>query len=224
MPFARHMQNSIRPSQQYFGLGRLGQVLVVAHVVHNQHFTFPFPLVQFPGFLWKERREFEKALAAEIERLRTRLEHLVGLSSASRQSSARHPASINVPCTGSHGSASCHGVGDARRAKTAATTACAPTAQAARANSISAGPRHVSVDASRRRTRASWEFGFMKGILISSVRICAGDFPRSPERSAASRHRVQQRAQASPPRRGVRRSCREPAPFPPSSASMPRTE
>jgi hypothetical protein len=31
----------------------------------------------------------------------------------------------------------------------------APTAQAARANSISAGPRHVSIPASRRRTRAS---------------------------------------------------------------------
>ncbi|HQJ08615.1 MAG TPA: hypothetical protein PLF54_06405, partial [Deltaproteobacteria bacterium] len=74
---------------------------------------------------------------------------------ASRHSRARHPASISVPYTGSHGSASCHGVGDARRAKTAAKTACAPTAKAERANSISAGPRHVSVAASRRPRRAS---------------------------------------------------------------------
>src|SRR5215212_9722124 len=50
----------------------------------------------------------------------------------SRHSSVRHPASINVPYTGSQGSASCHGVGDARRTKTAATMACAPTPNAAR--------------------------------------------------------------------------------------------
>jgi hypothetical protein len=85
----------------------------------------------------------------------------------SRHSNARHPVSINVPYTGSHGSASCHGVGDDRRAKNAATSACAPTARAARANSINAGPRHVSVDASRRRTRASWEFGSIGRMIMS---------------------------------------------------------
>jgi hypothetical protein len=107
----------------------------------------------------------------------------------SRHSSASHPASINVPYTGSHGSASCHGIGDARRAKTAATTAYAPTAQATRANSISAGPRHVSMAASRRRRRALWEFGSMNGILVSLVKICTGDIKgRTPVWHASRRY------------------------------------
>lgn len=85
-------------------------------------------------------------------------------------SSARHPASIKVPYTGSHGSASCHGAGEDRRAKIPATTACAPTAHAARANSIRAGPRHVSVPASRRPRRASWEFGCIAPIYSHARR------------------------------------------------------
>ena len=67
----------------------------------------------------------------------------------SRHSSARQPASINLPYTGSHGSESCHGGGDDRKAKNAATMACATSANAERAKSMSAGPCHVSVAASR---------------------------------------------------------------------------
>ena len=61
---------------------------------------------------------------------------------------------VHVPYTGSHGPASRHGVGDDRNAKIPATSACAMTAQAERANSISAGPRQVNVPAASRRRRA----------------------------------------------------------------------
>jgi hypothetical protein len=51
----------------------------------------------------------------------------------------------------------------------AAITACAPTAKAERANSINAGPRHVSFADLRRKRRASSEFGTT---ITFTIKIC----------------------------------------------------
>jgi hypothetical protein len=57
--------------------------------------------------------------------------------------------------------------------QTVATTACSPTAQAARANSISAEPRYSGL-LPRAAEGASWEFGSMHGILASLLKVRTG--------------------------------------------------
>ena len=130
-------------------------------------------------------RPSSRSRARRVRSKPTRSNRRMPSRRVSLHSSARHPASINVPYTGSHGSVSCHGVGDARSAKTAAMMACAPTAQTARANSISAGPRHVSVPASRRPTRAMREFGSAR--TPANGRSASGAIRHAKARASALR-------------------------------------
>ncbi len=101
-------------------------------------------------------REAEQDVAAETRTLEADQIDQAGAFSLRQPPQQRETTmSITVPYTGSQGSASCQGVGDDRRAKAPATIACAPIAQAVRANSIIAGPRQVSVPACGRRRSAS---------------------------------------------------------------------
>jgi len=53
----------------------------------------------------------------------------------------------------------------------AATTPCAATANADRANNITAGPGHVTTPAARRSRMAAREFGAEASLMIDEIRI-----------------------------------------------------
>ena len=82
-----------------------------------------------------QEREAEQLIGHQARSIEAEeIEQRIPSRRVSRHNSARHPTSINVPYTGSHCSASCHGVGNDRNAKIAATSACATAGEAERAN------------------------------------------------------------------------------------------